>query len=143
MKFEEVLTVHVKILKAIQLQNSDGDTVVMITFTGEATGKYFNGVILDGGVDTQIIGKYGDRHTLSARYMLQGSDETGQSCEIYIENNGNFNKGLPDGVLFRTTPKIITNSKSLSFLNSDILIGEGYSTEIGVDIKIYRVICIK
>lgn len=143
MKFEEVLTVHVKILKAIQLQNSDGDTVVMITFTGEATGKYFNGVILDGGVDTQIIGKYGDRHTLSARYMLQGSDETGQSCEIYIENNGNFNKGLPDGVLFRTTPKIITNSKSLSFLNSDILIGEGYSTEIGVDIKIYRVFCIK
>ncbi|MGG0822301.1 DUF3237 family protein [Paenibacillus turicensis] len=143
MKFEEVLTVHVKILKAIQLQNSDGDTVVMITFTGEATGKYFNGVILDGGVDTQIIGKYGDRHTLSARYMLQGSDETGQSCEIYIENNGNFNKELPDGVLFRTTPKIITNSKSLSFLNSDILIGEGYSTEIGVDIKIYRVICIK
>jgi hypothetical protein len=52
---EEALTVHVKILKAIELQNSDGDAVVMITFTGDATGKYFNGVILDGGVDTQII----------------------------------------------------------------------------------------
>lgn len=140
LRLEEVLTVHVKILKAIQLQNSDGDTVVMITFTGEATGKHFNGVVLDGGVDTQIIGQHGDRHSLSARYMLQGKDDTGQNCEIYIENNGDFNKGLPDGLLFRTTPKIITNSKSLSFLNSDVLIGEGYGAENGVDIKIFRII---
>ncbi|MFC9709001.1 DUF3237 family protein [Paenibacillus sp. NPDC056933] len=39
---------------------------------------------------------------------------------------------------FRTSPKIITNSKALSFLNNDIFVGEGRSTKRGVDIKIYR-----
>lgn len=139
MKLEEILTVHVNIENSVKLHNDDGDSVVMITFAGDVTGKYFEGTVLDGGVDTQIIGKFGDRHTLSARYMLQGRDYTGQACEMYIENNGNMNKDLQT-VLFRTTPNIITNSKALSFLNSDILIGEGYPTEIGVDIKIYRVL---
>ena len=41
-------------------------------------------------------------------------------------------------VLFRTYPKIITDSKALEFLNYDLLVGEGIGTESGVDIKIYR-----
>ncbi|WP_052087908.1 DUF3237 family protein [Paenibacillus wynnii] len=65
MEFEEILTVHVQIENTIELNNNDGDSVIMISFKGRATGKYFNGEILDGGVDTQIIGKYGDQHTLS------------------------------------------------------------------------------
>ncbi|MFS0872655.1 DUF3237 family protein [Paenibacillus xylanilyticus] len=137
MEWEEVLTVHVMIRETLNLQNDDGDSVVMISFTGHVTGKYFEGIILDGGVDTQIIGKVGDRHNLSARYMLRGTDYTGQACEIYIENNGTFNKKLKD-VLFRTSPKIITNSKALSFLNGDILVGEGLQVESGIDIKVYR-----
>jgi len=136
MQFEEILTIHVKIGKTSELRNNDGDSVIMILFTGHATGKYFEGIVLDGGVDTQIIGKHGDRHTLSARYILQGRDHTDQPCEIYIENNGNFNKDTKD-VLFRTYPKIITNSQALSFLNHALLVGEGLPTESGVDIKIY------
>lgn len=139
MEWEEVLTVHVKIEKTVELRNPDGDSVMMISFTGRATGKYFEGVVLDGGVDTQIIGGSGDRHSLSARYMLQGRDYTGQPCEVYIENNGDAGKKLKTA-LFRTYPKIITNSKALAFLNSDILIGEGFPAESGVDIKIYRAV---
>jgi hypothetical protein len=139
MQMEEVLTVHVVIEKTINLQNNDGESVVMISFTGHATGKYFEGTVLDGGIDTQIIGQFGDRHSLSARYMLQGTDYTGQACEIYIENNGNINHELK-GVLFRTSPKIITNSKALSSWNGGIFVGEGLPTDSGVDIRIYKAV---
>lgn len=137
MKWEEVLTVHVVIGKTINLRNDDGDSVVMISFTGHVTGKYFEGSVLEGAVDTQIIGRFGDRHSLSARYMLQGTDHTGQACEIYIENNGDIHKSS-ENVLFRTSPRIITNSKALDYLNGDVLVGEGLQAESGIDIIIYR-----
>lgn len=137
MRLEELFTVHVNIEKSIELHNSVDESVVMITFTGNVTGKYFEGLVLDGGVDTQIIREQGNYHTLSARYMLQGTDYTGQTCQIYIENNGNMDNTLKTA-LFRTAPKMVTNSKALSFLNSDTLVSEGYSTATGVDIKIYR-----
>lgn len=137
MNWEEVFTVHVRIEQTTELKNDDGDSVVMISFTGHVTGQYFEGKVLEGGVDTQVIGKLGDRHTLSARYMLRGKDYTGEVCEIYIENNGDAHTSL-EHALFRTYPKLITNSKALSFLNGDLLVGEGLPTESGVDIKIYR-----
>lgn len=139
MNFEEVFTVHVSTENPVTMNNGHGDTVVMIPFTGSVTGKYFIGKVLHGGVDTQVIGKHGDRHTLSARYMLEGMDYAGEICKIFIENNGTINQNLKD-VLFRTYPKIITNSMALSFLNRDLLVGEGISTETGIDIKIYRVV---
>lgn len=137
MQLEEVYTVHVKIGQTTELHREDGDSVVMISFTGNVTGKYFQGEVLEGGIDTQIIGKFGDRHSLSARYMLQGRDFTGEECRIYIENNGDAHKKWEDA-LFRTYPKMITNSKALSFLNDDLFVAEGLPTEWGVDIKIYR-----
>ena len=135
---EELFTVHVKIENSIKLQNTDGESVVMITFGGRVSGTYFEGNLLEGGVDTQIIGKAGGRHSLSARYMMQGVDHMGQSCENYIENNGYIGESN-SGRLFRTSPRMITNSKALSFLNTDAFIGEGYSTADGVDIKIFKV----
>ncbi len=137
MKWEEVLTVHVEIGKTVNLRNIDGDSVVMISFAGHASGKYFEGSILEGAVDTQVIGRCGDRHSLSARYMLQGTDYTGQVCEIYIENNGDMLQ-KPENALFRTSPRIITNSQALEHLNGAVLVGEGLQTDTGIDIKIYR-----
>ena len=139
MEFDEILTVHVQIENTINLNQDDGDSVAMISFKGHVTGKYFEGEILDGGGDTQIIGRLGGRHTLSARYMLEGKDHTGELCKIYIENNGNANSKL-ENALFRSYPKVITNSKALAYLNEDILVAEGLSTESGLDIKIYRAI---
>ncbi|MGO4528053.1 DUF3237 family protein [Paenibacillus sp. 2TAF8] len=138
LEMEELFTVHVKIENSIELKNADGDSVVMITFTGNVTGTSFEGSVREGGVDTQIIGKEGGRHSLSARYMLQGHDYRGQACEIYIENNGYIGE-VKDDMLFRTSPRIITNSKALSTLNVDALIGEGYPAVDGVDIKIFKV----
>ncbi|GIP47898.1 DUF3237 family protein [Paenibacillus sp. DXFW5] len=137
MEFEEIFTVHVQIESSIHLNHRDGDSVTMISFKGRVTGKYFEGEILAGGVDTQIIGKLDHPHTLSARYMLEGKDHTGERCKVYIENNGNMNHKLKN-VLFRSYPKVITDSKALAFLNDDILVAEGSSTESGLDIKIYR-----
>jgi hypothetical protein len=138
MDLEKILTVHVQIDNTTKLNNHDGDTVIMISFKGHVTGNYFKGEILDGGVDTQIIGRFGDRHTLSARYMLEGKDYTGEVCEIYIENNGNINNKL-ENALFRSYPKVITNSKALAFLNDDILVAEGLPTDSGLDINIYKI----
>ncbi len=136
---EEVLRVHVATREASVLENEEGDTVVMIPFGGYATGRYFEGTVLEGGVDTQIISRSGGGHTLSARYMLRGTDRDGQACELYIENNGNFDPGLTD-VMFRTAPRIVTNSKALSFLNGEPLIGEGLPADSGVEIRIYRML---
>lgn len=41
MNFEELFTLHVEIKETISLENPQGDSVVMITFTGSATGKVF------------------------------------------------------------------------------------------------------
>ncbi len=139
MNFEQILTVNVKIESAVDLKNDNGDSVVMISFTGSAEGKYFEGQVLPGGIDTQVIGKSGDRHSLSARYMLEGKDFKGESCKIFIENNGEFNKNL-QGPMFRTYPKIITDSKALDFMNHELLVGEGFPAEGGVKIVIYRAI---
>jgi len=136
-KLEKALTIHVRIEQTIELHNEDGDSVVMISFTGKANGEWFQGEILEGGIDTQVIGKPGGRHTLSARYMLEGIDYEGNQCRIYIENNGDANKQWNDA-LFRTRPTIITNSKALSSWNNDLFVGEGLPTETGVDIIIYR-----
>ena len=56
---------------------------------------------------------------------------------MYIENNGMFDEKL-ENVLFRTSPKIITNSEALSYLNNDKLMGEGIPSKTGIDIHIYR-----
>lgn len=133
---ELIVTVHVVTAEAHHLNDEQGDSVVMIPFTGQATGRYFEGTVLNGGVDTQIIER-GGRHTLSARYMLRGTDHVGQECEMYIENNGDIDPALTD-MLFRTTPRIVTNSRALSFLNDSVLTGEGFPAESGVEIRIYR-----
>ena len=110
LEFEEVLTVHVKIEKTIEMKSDNVDDVLMIMFNGSADGKYFKGEVLPGGIDTQIIGKFGDRHTLSARYMLEGKDYTGESCKIFIENNGNSNEKLKI-IHLRLTLKLLQIAK--------------------------------
>lgn len=139
MDFEELFMVRVEIKEEISLNNLYGDSVVMIQFTGSATGKYFTGKVLPGGIDTQIIEKHGDRHIISARYMLEGKDCTGENCKIFIENNG-FAIKESNNILFRTYPKIITDSKALNFLNQDLLAGEVVFTDMGLNIKLYRAV---
>jgi|GEM_PF-6072232 len=81
--------------ETFNLQNGSGDSVVMISFTGHATGKYFQGIVLGGATDTQIIGQYGDKHSLSAKCMLRGTDYAWQDCELYIQSHINGLQRLP------------------------------------------------
>ena len=122
-----------------QISQLDGPagSVIMIPFSGDVSGEIFNGTILPGGVDTQVVNVNGVRH-MSARYMLEGNDYTGAKCRIYIDNNGYFPKDAPTP--FKTIPTFYTDSKVLSsYLHSNKFRGEGHPGDNGVVIKIYEV----
>ena len=82
----EVLTINVRITAINEVKGNAG-TARMILFDGDAASEYFTGTILPGGVDTQKD-KPGEGTLLSARYILEGTDYKGESCRIFIENNG-------------------------------------------------------
>ncbi len=130
---KEVLTVDVNITGATEVKGDNAE-VCMISFDGSATGPYFNGKILPGGIDTQKEFK-GLGRQLSARYVLEGVDYKGNSCKIFIENNGRFDE---NGNII-TEPLIITDSEELEFLTKKDLKGtvEGKASG-GVLIHIYE-----
>ena len=94
-------------------------TAKMISFKGKCEGPYFNGEVMNNGVDTQLISK-DDIGRVSARYMMKGVDSSSCPCKIFIENEcevdctGEMN----------TTPKIVTDSKELSWLQEEKLCGK-------------------
>ncbi len=90
-------------------------TVRMIHFTGSCAGPYFQGEIEPGGVDTQLPDASG-RVTLSARYMLSGTDRDGNPARIFIENNALAGE--------ETHPLIRTDSPCLAFLETAPLTGQ-------------------
>jgi len=139
MNFEEVLRINVAVdgEGIISLTDGGGRNVTMIPFGGAAKGKYFNGKILPGGIDIQTTQVNGSGRVLSAKYMLEGTDIDGNNCKIFIDNTGRFSQ-IPGEPMFRTNPKIITDSPALRFLQDSFLVSEGTATDIGVDIIICR-----
>ncbi len=139
MNNQPLLVVHVKIQpnEISELQASP-ESVVMIPFTGTVEGSIFNGKILPGGVDTQVVNTAGVRH-MCARYMLEGTDNAGESCRVYVENNGYFEKGSVE-FPFHTVPTFMTDSKALApYLHTRKFRGEGHPAEDGVDIIFFEV----
>ena len=140
MQLEEIMVVHVSVKgDAVNAFQGEAGGVVMIPFDATIDGKYFNGTVLPGGIDTQVIGPNGRPHTLSARYMAKGKDYTGEECFVYIENNGVI-CGDVEGGYMRTTPTFVTNSKALDFLNKQLFVGKGEPDGMGVKITLYRVL---
>ena len=140
MQLEEIMVVHVTVKgNEVNAFTSEAGGVVMIPFDATIDGKYFNGTVLPGGIDTQVIGPHGTPHTLSARYMAKGTDYTGEECFVYIENNGVICNDVEGGYM-RTTPKFVTNSKALDFLNKQLFVGKGEPDGMGVKITLYRVL---
>ncbi len=129
---KEILTINVNITDTIEVKGCTG-IGRMILFDGDADSELFNGKILPGGVDTQkeVSGR---NPSLSARYILEGVDYTGQQCRIFIENNGEFEKGREN----RTYPKIFTDSKALSSLETTDLYGTIEGIPSGVRIHIFE-----
>jgi len=119
-------------LDGFEKMKSNRESVTMIPFHGQAEGSLFRGIILPGGVDTQIHTTDG-RTKLSARYMLEGEDCMGNHCRVFIEN-----EGIDEGNGIITTPKILTDSPYLSRLETSCLRGTVSGEENGVLITIYE-----
>ena len=123
---ELIMTINVTTYEAQTLVGRYS-RIVMIPFSAEATGKYFNGKTITNGVDTQITTK--DGFSLSARYMLEGTDHIGNKCRLFIENNGT---SLDD-----CKPKIHTDSEALAFLENAELAAKVECVENGVVVSIF------
>ncbi len=125
---KEVFSVDVIIDGAYEVK-SESRSACMITFHGESNCDNFKGKILPGGVDTQKqVGS--EARTLSARYILEGEDYTGEHCHIFIENNGSFQKD--ETIIIK--PLIITDSKALSWMETADLKGTVTGAPNGVRI---------
>lgn len=119
-----------------QLKGPAGE-VMIIPFGGTVKGEIFNGRVLPGGVDTQIVNQNGVRH-MSARYMLEGVDNSGERCKIYIDNNGWFTGEMV--MPFKTIPTFFTDSKTLAdYLHSNKFRTEGHLRQGGVTIKVFEI----
>jgi hypothetical protein len=117
--------------------NGPAGQVVMIPFGGTVEGELFRGKVLPGGVDTQTVDNNGVRH-MSARYMLEGFDNTGEPCRIYIDNNGWFTGEM--AMPFKTIPTFFTDSKALApYLHTNKFRTEGHPRPNGVTIKVFEI----
>lgn len=124
-----ILTVNVRTYAA-EVLKSDSAKVIMVPFEGEAEGEYFRGKTIGQSVDTQI--DKGGIFSLSARYMLEGTDLSGEKCRIFIENNGTS----PDNC----KPAVYTDSRALSFLETAELSAAVECAENGVTVRIYMTV---
>ncbi|MBQ8623363.1 MAG: hypothetical protein IJ424_03170 [Oscillospiraceae bacterium] len=122
----KILEINVKIT-GFNAVECEARKIVMIEFEAEADCESFKGKTVAKGCDTQTIDKSGMR--LSARYMLEGVDCDGLPCRIFIENNGRD--------MLNCTPKIVTDSKALSFLMTSDLKAEVTPADGGVTVKIF------
>ncbi len=123
---ELIMTINVTTYEAQALEGMDS-RVVMIPFSAKATGKYFSGRTVANGVDTQIAAR--DGFSLSARYMLEGTDRSGKKCRLFIENNGTS--------LDKCRPKIYTDSEELAFLENADLTASVECVENGCIVSIF------
>jgi len=128
MENELLMQIRVKCLESVSVTGKTGK-IVMIPFTGDASGPYFTGSVTGTGVDTQKIDPDGTIR-LSARYMLEGTDCEGNTCRIFVENQGNRETGF--------TPSIITDSPALARWETDALHAEVDGIPEGVMVRIFR-----
>jgi hypothetical protein len=130
------VTVDIDPAQVSQLKGPAGE-VIMIPFGGTVEGELFHGRVLPGGVDTQTVDQNGVRH-MSARYMLEGVDNAGEPCHIYIDNNGWFvgQMAMP----FKTVPTFFTDSTALApYLHCNKFRTEGHPRPGGVTIKVFEI----
>lgn len=123
----KLFDIYVDIEKEISVKGHTCD-ICMLTFSGKAVGEYFNGSILEVGVDTQTARKDG-KCLLSARYMLEGVDLAGERCRIFIENNGNWKDGF--------VPRFVTDSEVLGIYEAGKLEAHLAGQENGVVVSVW------
>lgn len=112
---KDILDINIIVTDVAEVQGEDS-LVKMLAFNGMCDGEYFEGTVLPGGMDVQTIRPDGTG-TVSARYMLAGKDAEGNDCKIYVDNTG----VIDEAGNMRTTPKIVTDSKALFWMQKEAL----------------------
>ncbi|MGL5202360.1 MAG: DUF3237 domain-containing protein [Cetobacterium sp.] len=142
---EKIFSLEVKVGQPIVVGSCPkvGRRQLIPILDGEVVGKKINGIVLPGGIDSQIIKNNGVCE-LSARYAIKLND--GET--IYIENNGIrtvpkefaievFNGKFIDPSLyyFRTVPKFEVYSDRYSWLTETLIVCEGkrYHDKVVID----------
>lgn len=128
---ELILEIEVT-LTGMQTVEGKAYKICMLPFTGIARGSYFTGRTVGEGVDTQKIFKTG-KVLLSARYLLEGTDYQGNSCRVFVENNGCEENGA-----IICIPQIVTDSPVLKEWETAKLCARVDGAENGVLVSIYR-----
>jgi hypothetical protein len=109
--------------------------VTFLPFSGEATGLV-TGTVRPGGVDVQVTDPVGVKH-MCARYIIDGVDNTGAPCHLYVENNAYFERGSNPSP-FHATPTFMTDSASLApYFHRAHFRAEGHPAPGGVCIKVF------
>lgn len=125
-----LLTIDVTCTGCESVRGSNAD-INMVPFTAEAHGEDFTGSTVGCGVDTQRFDKTSGIFTLSARYMLEGTDREGNKCRLFIDNSNRGDGGLH--------PIVVTDSPALADWQDAPLTAEVIPAEDGkVTVKIYR-----
>ncbi len=126
-----LFTLHINCFDSYEVKETGtGRTIRQVLFDGEAEGNVFNGRILPGGVDTQVVESSGEG-TLSARYILEGKDADGRPCKMYIDNRGRLSENV-------TYPTIASDSAVIEKLKNSPLVGYKESDDDGFRIVIYQ-----
>lgn len=134
---EKLLEINIHLTGFTQVKGKN-ETVNFINFDGYCSSDFFEGKVIEGGVDTQkyVEGKEG---SLSARYILDGKDGKGLPSKLFIENNGTV---FADGRI-ETVPHIVSDNEELEAIFSGNLFGKVLTVDCPehdkVLIEIYKV----
>lgn len=117
LKYEkEIFTFSIDIKPTTKVTGATG-WASMIQFGASADCDNFKGTIVADSVDTRLQFN-GQLETLSARYILSGTDKNGNPCNIYVENNGISENGV-----MVTEPTVITDCPDYAWIENAPLHG--------------------
>jgi hypothetical protein len=150
MEVREVFSISIVVDKPIVVGQDDivGRRQLIPILSGEVRGDGFNGKVLKGGIDSQIIRPDG-KCELSARYAVQLED----GASIYIENNGirtvpdEYVKDVlagkfvdPSVYYFRTIPTFETYDEKYKWMMDRIFVCYAARLPENVLLKFYEVL---
>ena len=114
--------------------------VTIIPFTGKVESELFTGEILPGAADVQVENLAGSRN-MCAKYMFLGKDGSGNTCHLFVENNGYFTKTNKNDKVFNAFPRFMTDCRILgAYLCQNRFRSEVEGKEWGVEIRIFDVL---
>lgn len=148
--YEEIFSISIIVDKPILVGQDDivGRRQLIPILSGEVKGNGFNGKVMPGGIDSQIIRPDG-KCELSARYAIQLDD----GATIYIENNGirtvpeeyieDVKNGKfvdPNVYYFRTVPTFETYDEKYKWMMNHVFVCYATRLPESVVLKFYKVL---